>query len=176
MNHAHMSSTWCACTVNCKLKKEGGGRVLALFLRERDVPGGRRLGFWLVGSLAQALRGCDPLRLAEPWAPAICCSPGYCWAGLQGVALYVTASGERHAKKSNNTRTKPNIRRPIVNSMSISDQVCGLSRCVTKISFFLCVLGELALWFSIPICFQEYVFSERKGDAVEMNLWGLQCF
>ncbi|TNN77468.1 hypothetical protein EYF80_012282 [Liparis tanakae] len=35
----------------------GGGRVLALFLRERDVPGGRRFGFWLGGSLVQALRG-----------------------------------------------------------------------------------------------------------------------
>ncbi|KAK5869418.1 hypothetical protein PBY51_024136 [Eleginops maclovinus] len=54
--------------VSCELNKERTGRVLALFLWERDVPGGRRFGFWLHGSLARALRGCDPLSLAEPRA------------------------------------------------------------------------------------------------------------
>lgn len=52
MNHDHMSSTWCAHTVSCELNKERTGRVLALLLWERDVPGGRRFGFWLNGSLA----------------------------------------------------------------------------------------------------------------------------
>lgn len=99
MNHYHMSSTWCACTVSCELNKERTGRILALFLWERDVPGGRRFGFWLDGSLARALRGCDPLSLAEPRAQTICCSPGYCWAGLWSNASNVTASGEYHAKK-----------------------------------------------------------------------------
>lgn len=99
MSHDHMSSTWCAHTVSCELNKERTGRVLALFLWERDVPGGRRFGFWLDCSLAQALRGCDPQSLAEPWALAICFSPGYYWAGLWSNALYVTASGEYHANK-----------------------------------------------------------------------------
>ncbi|CAB1429370.1 unnamed protein product [Pleuronectes platessa] len=65
-----------------ELNKEITGRVLALFLRECDVPCGRRFGFWLDCRLDRALRGCDPLSLAEPLALAICCSPGYCWAGL----------------------------------------------------------------------------------------------
>lgn len=83
--------------VNCELNKERAGRVLALFLWERDVPSGRRFGFWLNGSLAGALRGCDPLSLAEPLASAICYSLGYCWAGLRNT-LYVTKSGDSHAK------------------------------------------------------------------------------
>lgn len=85
MNHDHMSSTWCACIVSCELNKGRPSRVLALFFWERDVPDGRRFGFWLDGSLAQALRGCDPQSLAESTAPTICCFPGHWWAGLGWV-------------------------------------------------------------------------------------------
>lgn len=73
--------------------------MLALFLWKRDVPSDRRFGFWLDWSLARALKGCDPLSLAEPQALAICFSPGYYWAGLWSNALYVTASGEYHVNK-----------------------------------------------------------------------------
>lgn len=90
--------------VNCERNKERTGRVLALFLWERDVPGGRRPGFWLDSSLARPLRGCDPLSLAEPLASAICYSVGSCWAGLRNT-LYVTESGEYHAKNEQNRKT-----------------------------------------------------------------------
>lgn len=78
MNHSHMSAhgepVWLFVAASC------------LILWERDVPSGCEL--WPPSQKAGALRGCDPLSLAEARYSAICCSLGSCCMKLWN-SIYV---------------------------------------------------------------------------------------